>query len=183
MWLQRVAVLHLEEKCERAIEWAMEIEPSVKHLVRKIQYYWCLTSVALISCMLYVAHDTFAVSFLVQVVSGGVASNQYVRSRLNKIVEKKGLQLVCPPPSLCTDNGSSLTLPHVVSFYATSRFDSSFLACIDLKIADTQFVFPFICDRHNDCLGRHRAFPHGKIRSSAACMWTGGCCGSSLLLC
>ena len=31
--LQRVAVLHLEEKCERAIEWALEMEPFMKHLV------------------------------------------------------------------------------------------------------------------------------------------------------
>lgn len=68
---QRVAVLHLEERCERAIEWALKIEPSIRHLV----------------------------------VSGGVASNQYVRNRLDKVVKKKNLRLVCPPPSLCTDNG------------------------------------------------------------------------------
>ncbi|KAF2315382.1 hypothetical protein GH714_039071 [Hevea brasiliensis] len=30
---QRVAVLHLEERCERAIEWARKIEPSIKYLV------------------------------------------------------------------------------------------------------------------------------------------------------
>jgi len=40
-----------------------------------------------------------------QVISGGVASNKYVRLRLNNIVENKNLKLVCPPPSLCTDNG------------------------------------------------------------------------------
>ncbi|KAL8227997.1 hypothetical protein R6Q57_015581 [Mikania cordata] len=68
---QRVAVLHLEERCERAIQWALEIEPSIKHLV----------------------------------VSGGVASNQYVRARLHEVVARNSLQLVCPPPSLCTDNG------------------------------------------------------------------------------
>ncbi|KAK6918549.1 Gcp-like domain [Dillenia turbinata] len=68
---QRVAVLHLEERCERAIDWALKIEPSMKHLV----------------------------------VSGGVASNQYVRARLNQVVKKSNLQLVCPPPGLCTDNG------------------------------------------------------------------------------
>lgn len=38
-------------------------------------------------------------------VSGGVASNQYVRAQLDQVVKKKSLQLVCPPPSLCTDNG------------------------------------------------------------------------------
>lgn len=40
-----------------------------------------------------------------QVVSGGVASNEYVRARLNEAVGKKGLQLVVPPRNLCTDNG------------------------------------------------------------------------------
>ncbi|GAB2271999.1 glutamated carboxypeptidase [Dionaea muscipula] len=68
---QRVAVLHLEERCERAIEWALKIEASIKFFV----------------------------------VSGGVASNQYVRARLDHVAKKRGLQLVCPPPGLCTDNG------------------------------------------------------------------------------
>lgn len=36
--MQRVAVLHLEEKCQRAIEWALKIEPSVKYLVREIKF-------------------------------------------------------------------------------------------------------------------------------------------------
>lgn len=31
--MQRVAVLHLQERCQRAIEWALKIEPSIKHLV------------------------------------------------------------------------------------------------------------------------------------------------------
>ncbi|KOM26279.1 hypothetical protein LR48_Vigan246s000700 [Vigna angularis] len=68
---QRTAVLHLEERCERAIQWALKMEPSIRHLV----------------------------------VSGGVASNQYVRARLDMVAKKNGLQLLCPPPRLCTDNG------------------------------------------------------------------------------
>ncbi|MCI33509.1 putative O-sialoglycoprotein endopeptidase, partial [Trifolium medium] len=44
------------------------------------------------------------------VVSGGVASNQYVRTRLDTVVKKNGLQLVCPPPWLCTDNGNHVIL-------------------------------------------------------------------------
>ncbi|KAG0566198.1 hypothetical protein M758_7G042000 [Ceratodon purpureus] len=68
---QRVAVLHLEDRCRRALEWARKIDPSVACLV----------------------------------VSGGVASNQVVRSRLNYITQEVGLRLVCPPPRLCTDNG------------------------------------------------------------------------------
>lgn len=39
------------------------------------------------------------------VVSGGVASNQVLRQRLDEVTAAAGLQLVCPPPRLCTDNG------------------------------------------------------------------------------
>ncbi|XP_010264174.1 PREDICTED: probable tRNA N6-adenosine threonylcarbamoyltransferase, mitochondrial isoform X2 [Nelumbo nucifera] len=85
---QRVAVLHLEERCDRAIEWALKIQPSIKYLV----------------------------------VSGGVASNKYVRTRLNQIVKKKGLQLVCPPPSLCTDNGVMVAWTGIEHF-RLGRFD------------------------------------------------------------
>ncbi|KAK9742809.1 hypothetical protein RND81_03G198800 [Saponaria officinalis] len=85
---QRVAVLHLEEKCERAIEWALKIEPSIKYVV----------------------------------ISGGVASNQYVRARLGHIAEGKGLQLACPPPSLCTDNGVMVAWTGIEHF-RMGRFD------------------------------------------------------------
>lgn len=85
---QRVAVLHLEERCQRAIEWALKIEPSIKCLV----------------------------------ASGGVASNQYVRTQLNHVVEKYGLQLICPPPSLCTDNGVMIAWTGIEHFFC-GRFD------------------------------------------------------------
>ncbi|KAJ4848726.1 glutamated carboxypeptidase [Turnera subulata] len=85
---QRVAVLHLEERCERAIEWARRIEPSIEHLV----------------------------------VSGGVASNKYVRARLDTVVKKKNIQLVCPPPSLCTDNGVMVAWAGIEHF-RVGRFD------------------------------------------------------------
>ncbi|KAL3700432.1 hypothetical protein R1sor_018454 [Riccia sorocarpa] len=39
------------------------------------------------------------------VVSGGVASNQTVRGKLGALASELDLQLVCPPPRLCTDNG------------------------------------------------------------------------------
>uniref|UniRef100_A0A803MA42 Glycoprotease 1 n=1 Tax=Chenopodium quinoa TaxID=63459 RepID=A0A803MA42_CHEQI len=86
---QRVAVLHLEERCERAIEWALKMEPSIKCFV----------------------------------VSGGVASNQYVRARLDQIAKNKGLQLVCPPPSLCTDNGVMVAWTGIEHFQM-GRFDT-----------------------------------------------------------
>ncbi|GAV78651.1 Peptidase_M22 domain-containing protein [Cephalotus follicularis] len=85
---QRVAVLHIEEKCGRAIEWALKLEPSIKYLV----------------------------------VSGGVASNQYVRDRLDQVVKKNGLQLVCPPRSLCTDNGVMVAWTGIEHF-RVGRYD------------------------------------------------------------
>ncbi|KAJ1972195.1 Mitochondrial tRNAs modification protein [Dimargaris verticillata] len=40
------------------------------------------------------------------VVSGGVASNQYLRSNLTQwMADHHQLQVLCPPPRLCTDNG------------------------------------------------------------------------------
>lgn len=39
------------------------------------------------------------------VVAGGVACNQLLRSSLNSVAHEQGLNLVCPPAPLCTDNG------------------------------------------------------------------------------
>ncbi|XP_062287972.1 tRNA N6-adenosine threonylcarbamoyltransferase, mitochondrial [Scomber scombrus] len=39
------------------------------------------------------------------VLSGGVASNQYIRKAISIITETTGLQLLCPPAKFCTDNG------------------------------------------------------------------------------
>lgn len=55
-------------------------------------------------------------------VSGGVASNQYVRSRLNYVVEKNSFRLVCPPPKLCTDNGVMVAWTGIEHFLL-GRFD------------------------------------------------------------
>ncbi|GJN05488.1 hypothetical protein PR202_ga23117 [Eleusine coracana subsp. coracana] len=58
-----------------------------------------------------------------QVVSGGVASNKYVRTRLTHIAEVNGLQLVTPPPSLCTDNGVMIAWTGIEHFVA-GRFEN-----------------------------------------------------------
>jgi N6-L-threonylcarbamoyladenine synthase len=42
------------------------------------------------------------------VISGGVAANGYLRGRLSALCEKQGFRMVCPPPSLCTDNGAMI---------------------------------------------------------------------------
>lgn len=63
---------------------------------------------------------------IVQVVSGGVASNKYVRARLDRVVKNNSLLLVCPPPSLCTDNGklyfTSQTVPSLFSLSGVKVF-------------------------------------------------------------
>ena len=40
------------------------------------------------------------------VLAGGVASNQYLRTRLDAACADSGARLVCPPAKLCTDNGA-----------------------------------------------------------------------------
>ncbi|XP_017159214.1 tRNA N6-adenosine threonylcarbamoyltransferase, mitochondrial isoform X4 [Poecilia reticulata] len=40
------------------------------------------------------------------VLSGGVASNQYIRKALAVVAEATGLRLLCPPARFCTDNGA-----------------------------------------------------------------------------
>ncbi|XP_063788850.1 tRNA N6-adenosine threonylcarbamoyltransferase, mitochondrial isoform X2 [Pseudophryne corroboree] len=39
------------------------------------------------------------------VVSGGVASNGYIRRMLQHVTDGMDVSLLCPPPKLCTDNG------------------------------------------------------------------------------
>ncbi|KAM4626964.1 tRNA N6-adenosine threonylcarbamoyltransferase, mitochondrial isoform 2-T3 [Discoglossus pictus] len=39
------------------------------------------------------------------VVSGGVASNVYIRKTLQCVTDAMDMSLLCPPPRLCTDNG------------------------------------------------------------------------------
>lgn len=38
-------------------------------------------------------------------MSGGVASNMYLRGAMKKLCNTTGYRLLCPPPKLCTDNG------------------------------------------------------------------------------
>ena len=51
------------------------------------------------------------------VVAGGVACNQSLRAGLAEVVEDAGMQLVCPPPQLCTDNGV------MVAWAGVERYD------------------------------------------------------------
>ncbi|KAI0036864.1 glycoprotease [Vararia minispora EC-137] len=72
---QRTAVAQLEDKVTLGIRMCQQMDVSVRHVV----------------------------------VSGGVASNEYLRERLRETVARASpdmpIQLVFPPPALCTDNG------------------------------------------------------------------------------
>jgi len=44
------------------------------------------------------------------VLAGGVARNNYLRSKLQKAMNKKGIDLYIPSPELCTDNGAMIAV-------------------------------------------------------------------------
>ena len=62
------------------------------------------------------------------VVSGGVASNQFLKHVLRLFLDKrgyKGLQLVFPPPNLCTDNAAMIAWTGMEMWEAGWRSDLS----------------------------------------------------------
>lgn len=50
------------------------------------------------------------------VLAGGVAANQYIRSRLVNVLEQHGLTLVAPPVKLCTDNAAMIAWAGIERF-------------------------------------------------------------------
>lgn len=42
------------------------------------------------------------------VISGGVAANQYIRSRIQQVCQDRGVTFTAPPLSLCTDNAAMI---------------------------------------------------------------------------
>jgi N6-L-threonylcarbamoyladenine synthase len=42
------------------------------------------------------------------VVAGGVAANQFLRARLATLAEAEGMEMMVPPPALCTDNAAMI---------------------------------------------------------------------------
>lgn len=60
------------------------------------------------------------------VVAGGVAANQMIRRELQKIAEQGGYQLICPPPSLCTDNAAMIAWAGYERFQQKGASDYDF---------------------------------------------------------
>lgn len=54
------------------------------------------------------------------VVAGGVAANQYLRARLEKLVEENGLSFHAAPLALCTDNGAMIAWAGMERFLENS---------------------------------------------------------------
>ena len=52
--------------------------------------------------------DTNITNFENVVISGGVASNEYLRMKLKNLVKEKNKECYFPPVSLCTDNGAMI---------------------------------------------------------------------------
>ncbi|XP_023932712.1 probable tRNA N6-adenosine threonylcarbamoyltransferase, mitochondrial [Lingula anatina] len=50
------------------------------------------------------------------VLSGGVASNMFIRQGLSKLCRQHSCHVVCPPPRLCTDNGVMIAWNGVEKF-------------------------------------------------------------------
>ena len=74
------------------------------------------------------------VLILFQVVSGGVACNQYIRGALQKLCAHTGYQLLCPPPKLCTDNGIMIAWNGMERWKAKSG-----ILCNKQEIVDVSF--------------------------------------------
>lgn len=93
------------------------------------------------ACFQYAATDclcrklTKAISYFKQkypegknlVVSGGVASNSYLREKLRILAEKNGLVFAAPPIRFCTDNGV------MVAWAGLERFRKGYVSPLDFK--------------------------------------------------
>ncbi|MBP7190342.1 MAG: tRNA (adenosine(37)-N6)-threonylcarbamoyltransferase complex transferase subunit TsaD [Rickettsiaceae bacterium] len=60
------------------------------------------------------------------VISGGVAANQYIKSRLQGVVEKENFEIITPPIKLCTDNAAMIAWAGVERFRLGKLNDLSF---------------------------------------------------------
>lgn len=61
------------------------------------------------------------------VVSGGVAANQYLRSRLEELANNHGLEFSAPPIRFCTDNGV------MIAWAGLERFRAGYTDSLDFK--------------------------------------------------
>lgn len=76
---------------------------------------------AVVDCLVDRTHQAISMSQDSRIknfiVSGGVAANTMIRQALQGAVHQHGLQLLAPPPSLCTDNGAMIAWTGVERFH------------------------------------------------------------------
>ena len=60
------------------------------------------------------------------VISGGVASNQYIRSALRNLADDFGYNFVAPPIKLCTDNAAMIAFAGLERYMAGKINDVGF---------------------------------------------------------
>ena len=76
-----------------------------------------------LACKMKLAADMTGVKRLT--LSGGVAANSGLRSRLNKMAEEEDWQLFLPPKNMCTDNAVMIASAGTDSFIRGNRSDLS----------------------------------------------------------
>ncbi|XP_046543221.1 probable tRNA N6-adenosine threonylcarbamoyltransferase, mitochondrial isoform X2 [Haliotis rubra] len=94
----------------------------LKHLARRVQR-------SLLFCELsglLPKHKTL-------VVSGGVGSNQFIRSGLQKVCDMYSTQLICPPPRLCTDNGVMIAWNGMEKLLCGKNFSAADPEAVDFQ--------------------------------------------------
>lgn len=81
------------------------------------------------------------------VVAGGVACNQMLRDSLEEVTQEADWQLVCPKPSLCTDNGVMVAWAGVERSASCSSQQLPFLATVAFP-AWLSWSLPMLCYIH-----------------------------------
>ncbi|TKR86672.1 hypothetical protein L596_011216 [Steinernema carpocapsae] len=77
------------------------------------------------------------------VISGGVASNQYIFNAVNKLAKFYGLRTIVPPPSLCTDNAAMIaSAAWKMIEHRLVDFQVSSLTFIQVTRRDTVLITP-----------------------------------------
>lgn len=102
---QQVAITHLIERTERAVQWSKEV-CTFGMLFVQVE----------ITSMTAVKWQVESRPIKTLVISGGVAANSHVREAMSYLARRNNLQLAVPTPSLCTDNGVMVAWAGVENF-------------------------------------------------------------------
>lgn len=123
---QQVAIMHLIERTERAVQWAKEV----------CTHRMLLVDIRIMN-MITVTRQVESRPIRTLVIAGGVAANSRVREAMSHLARRNNLQLAVPTPSLCTDNGVMVAWAGVEN-YNLDRFKVIFplpVQALDLNMA------------------------------------------------